>query len=89
MRYGPGESHGLPYRCLIPADLTNVLVAGRSVSCEKTVQGSIRVMPVCLAMGEAAGTAAAMAVATNTLPKNINTQALRERLKINGAYLPD
>jgi hypothetical protein len=40
-------------------------------------------------MGEAAGTAAAMAVATNTLPKNINTQALRERLKINGAYLPD
>jgi hypothetical protein len=47
----------------------------------KTVQGSIRVMPVCLAMGEAAGTAAAMAAATNTLPKKINTQALRMGLK--------
>ena len=55
----------------------------------KTVQGSIRVMPVCQAMGEAAGTAAAMAAATNILPKNINTQALRMRLKINGAYLAD
>jgi hypothetical protein len=88
MRYGPGESHGLPYRCLIPADLSNVLVAGRSVSCEKTVQGSIRVMPVCLAMGEAAGMAGAMAAASGAEPRGIASDALRMRLRSHGAYLP-
>jgi hypothetical protein len=88
MRYGPGESHGLPYRSLIPADLSNVLVAGRSVSCEKTVQGSIRVMPVCLAMGEAAGVAGAMAAASGTEPRGVASDALRMRLRSHGAYLP-
>jgi hypothetical protein len=88
MRYGPGESHGLPYRCLIPADLSNVLVAGRSVSCEKTVQGSIRVMPVCLAMGEAVGVAGAMAAASGAEPRGIASDALRMRLRSHGAYLP-
>lgn len=89
-RYGPGESHGIPYRCLTPRLLKNVLVAGRSVSCEREVQGSVRVMPVCLAMGEAAGIAAAMAV---NLPGNnvhtVDVSILRKRLKEEGAFLPD
>ena len=62
IRYGRGESHGIPYRCLTPTGLNNLLVAGRSISAEQLVQGSVRVMPCCLAMGEAAGMAAAMAV---------------------------
>ena len=57
LTYQPGESHGIPYRCLTPKGLRNVLVAGRSISCEQLVQGSVRVMPVCLAMGQAAGIA--------------------------------
>lgn len=61
---GPGESHGIPYRCLTPKGLHNVLMAGRAISTDRVVQGSTRVMPVCLAMGEAAGMAAAMAVKT-------------------------
>lgn len=89
-RYGPGESHGIPYRCLTPRLLKNVLVAGRSISCEREVQGSVRVMPVCLAMGEAAGIAAAMAV---HLPGNnvhtVDISILRKRLKEEGAFLPD
>ncbi len=88
IRYGPGESHGLPYRCLIPADLQNVLVAGRSISTEKAVQGSIRVMPVCLAMGEAAGVAAAMSAASGVEPRAIAADILRMRLRSHGAYLP-
>lgn len=88
-RYGPGESHGIPYRCLIPRSLHNVLVAGRSISCVREVQGSVRVMPVCLAMGEAAGIAAAMAA---VLPDHdvhaVNIPALRRRLREEGAYLP-
>lgn len=89
VHYGKGESHGIPYRCLTPRGLRNVLVAGRSISCERIVQGSIRVMPVCLAMGEAAGMAAALAAsAAATNVHDIDTDRLRERLRAEGAYLP-
>jgi len=88
-RYGPGESDGIPYRCLTPKHLENALVAGRSISCEQIVQGSIRVMPVCLAMGEAAGMAAAQAAAAAGNMHEVPITQLRERLKEQGAYLPD
>lgn len=87
--YGKGESHGIPYRCLTPFGLKNVLVAGRSISCERIVQGSIRVMPVCLAMGEAAGIAAALAAAApGANIHEVDTDVLRERLRAEGGYLP-
>jgi hypothetical protein len=88
-RYGPGESHGLPYRCLIPKHVDNLLVAGRSISVDRSVQGSIRVMPVCLSMGEAAGIASAMALSVDSAVRAIDTTKLREKLKGYGAYLPD
>ncbi|WP_020618131.1 FAD-dependent oxidoreductase [Paenibacillus daejeonensis] len=56
-----GESHGVPYRCLLPIGLDNVWVAGRAASSDRVVQGSLRVMPNCFAMGQAAGTAAYLA----------------------------
>lgn len=88
--YGPGESHGIPYRCLIPRKLKNVLVAGRSISCDRRVQGSVRVMPACLATGEAAGLAAALAVKqTDGDVHQVDTALLRRRLREEGAYLPE
>jgi glycine/D-amino acid oxidase-like deaminating enzyme len=88
-RYGPGESHGIPYRCLTPKGLANVVTAGRCISSDRTVQGSTRVMPVCLATGEAAGLAAAMAAGTDRPDVHaVDAQDLRERLKGYGAYLP-
>jgi hypothetical protein len=88
--YGPGESHGIPYRCLTPRGLRNVLVAGRSISCERKVLGSVRVMPVCLAMGEAAGLAAAMAASGNQGDVHaVDVHVLRDRLREEGAYLPE
>ncbi|MDD5350437.1 MAG: FAD-dependent oxidoreductase [Chthoniobacteraceae bacterium] len=88
--YGPGESHGIPYRCLVPKKLQNVLVAGRSISCERAVQGSVRVMPVCLAMGEAAGMAAAHAVQSHCGDvRAVDTARLRHRLQEEGGYLPE
>ena len=86
--YRPGESHGIPYRCLTPHGLRNVLVAGRAISCDHPVQASVRVMPVCLAMGEAAGLAAAMAAGNNADVHAIDTQRLRARLIEEGGYLP-
>lgn len=90
MHYGKGESHGIPYRCLLPRSLRNVLVAGRSISCERVVQGSVRVMPVCLVMGEAAGLAAGLASRQfSGNVREVPVGQLRTRLKENGAYLPD
>ncbi len=87
--YSAGESHGIPYRCLTPRGLRNVLIAGRSISTDRITQGSTRVMPTCLAMGEAAGIAAAHAATT---PGNdvhaVDTTRLRARLIEMGGYLP-
>jgi hypothetical protein len=85
-----GESHGVPYRCLTPKGLKNVLVAGRAISCDRFVQGSVRVMPVCLAMGEAAGIAGALAGKMDTPDVHrIDIKVLKTRLKEEGAYLPE
>jgi hypothetical protein len=56
-----GHSYGIPYRCLVPLDLENVVVAGRSISTTRKAQSSIRVTPCCMVTGQAAGTAAAIA----------------------------
>ncbi len=85
--YKKGESHGIPYRCLIPESFDNVLVAGRSISVERIVQGSVRVMPVALAMGEAAGMAAAIAAKQKTTVRSIDVTHLRARLVEEGVYL--
>ena len=88
-RYKKSESHGIPYRCLTPVGLRNVLVAGRSISCERIVQGSVRVMPVCLAMGEAAGMAATLAIKPKGVDVHaVDTDHLRQRLVAEGAFLP-
>jgi hypothetical protein len=88
-KYRPGESHGIPYRCLLPSKLNNVLVAGRCISTDRAVNGSTRVMPVCLVTGEAAGTAAGIAVEQGTNPRDVDTCLLRSRLRQNGAWLPE
>ena len=88
--YGPGESYGVPYRCLIPKTLDNVLCAGRIVSCDHMVLGSLRVMPECLCMGQAAGAAAAQMIARSLDDaRDVDTAALRHALRAAGAYLPE
>jgi ribulose 1,5-bisphosphate synthetase/thiazole synthase len=85
--YQKGESHGIPYRCLIPSSFDNVLVAGRSIAVERVVQGSIRVMPSAMAMGEAAGIAASMATEKNGQVRAVDVNQLRNELIIAGAYI--
>ncbi len=85
--YGTGESHGIPYRCLIPKDCDNLLIAGRCISTDRPVQGSTRVMPTSLVTGEAAGLAASMAAKVGGLVRNIDINAMRDTLKKRGAYI--
>lgn len=84
-RYARGESHGIPFRALVPEKLSNVLVAGRPISVDEYAFGSLRVMPVCLVTGEAAGLGAALASKMERVNvHNIDTQHLRKRLKEEG-----
>lgn len=86
--YKKGESHGIPYRCLTPKGLKNVLVAGRCISTEQIVQGSVRIQPACLVTGEAAGMAAAHAIRNHKNDVHlVDTEHLRKRLKEEGQYL--
>ncbi len=79
----------IPYRSLVPVKAENLLVAGRCVSATHEALGAIRVMPPAFAMGQAAGTAAALAVAEGVSPRNVPVPWLQETLVKNGAYLGD
>jgi len=89
-QYAPGESHGIPYRCLTPCGIRNLLVAGRCISTDRPTQGSTRVMPTCMTVGEAAGCAAARAALRHAGDvRAVDVDTLRARLRACGAYLPD
>jgi hypothetical protein len=89
LRYGAGESYGIPYRCLVPQQLTNVLVAGRCVSTDRYMQSSLRVMPGCFITGQAIGVAAAMCAQQDCDPRGVTAAELQRRLKNAGAFLPN
>jgi len=89
LRYRDGESYGIPYRVLTPRGLDNVLVAGRCVSSDRFMQGSIRVMPGCYITGQAAGVAASIAAGSGTDVHAIDVKQLQAQLKRMGAYLPN
>ena len=78
-RYGKGDSHGIPLRALIPIGTDNLFVGGRSISCERAVQSSLRIIPVCFVTGEAAGAAATVCAkhgikSTNVCISDLKTQ---------------
>jgi hypothetical protein len=79
----------IPYRSLVPRDLDGLLVAGRCISATHEALAAIRVMPPAFAMGEAAGTAAALAVEWGRPPRAIPVPQLQELLVRRGAYLGD
>ncbi|PYI55605.1 FAD-dependent oxidoreductase [Paenibacillus flagellatus] len=82
-----GQSHGVPYRCMLPKGKSNLIVAGRSVSSDRPVQGSLRVMPNCFAMGQAAGVAASMAGAAGVGFREVPVRELQRKLIEQGAWL--
>ena len=96
-KYGPksneyitipeGKCYGIPYGTMIPPAFSNLAVAGRAISADCEAAGAIRVMPPCMVIGQAAGTAAAMAFAESSDLRLLDVNRLREKLKANGAML--
>jgi hypothetical protein len=81
----PGEYHDLPYRCLVPLAVDGLLVAGRCISTTFEAQAAIRIEPTCRALGEAAGTAAALCVEQGCTPRELPPESLLAALAEAGA----
>jgi hypothetical protein len=82
-----GSAVGIPFGTLVVRDAVNVLVAGRCFSATHDAHASVRSMAQCMAMGQAVGTAAAMAVAGGGVVRDIEVAALRARIADDGAIL--
>lgn len=77
----------VPYGCLVAKGVENLLVAGRAISADAKAGSAIRMMPSCMAFGQAAGTAAAMAVKAGLPVRQVPTDGLRENLTRQGAFV--
>lgn len=73
--------YGIPYGCLLPEGLDNIAAAGRCISATHEAAGSFRVMPTCMALGEAAGVAVALAAEQDCALAEVPAQAVRMRLE--------
>ncbi len=82
-----GEYYTIPYRTLIPKSVSNMLVAGRCISSDHHSQASYRIMPVVCCIGEAAGTAVALALKGKTDVRGVDVKKLQGELKSNGAFI--
>lgn len=87
-RLPPGEYYSIPYRCLLPKGLDNVLVAGRCISSSHEAFAAFRVSAIVMAIGQGAGTAAAMAAARDLPPRQVDVAQLQRVLREQGAFLP-
>jgi len=79
--------YDIPYRTLLPQGVENLLVAGRCHSATSEALASSRVTATAMGMGQAAGLAAAMAVATRTSPRAINLTQLQDKIVTSGGIL--
>jgi hypothetical protein len=80
-----GRDYYTPYRAMLPKGVDGLLVGGRHYSATSQAQKISREIPPCMAMGEAAGTAAAMAVTSGVRARDINVAALQRKLRAQGA----
>lgn len=82
-----GGDYGIPYGCLIPRGAEGLLVAGRCISATREASGSTRTGAQCMALGHAAGTAAALSALTATPPRRLDVANLRKVLVEQGAIV--
>jgi hypothetical protein len=83
----PPTPYAIPFRCLLASGLDNLSAAGRCISATHEAHGSTRVSGTAMALGQAAGTAAAMACDLGIAPREMRVTHLQERLVKQGAIL--
>lgn len=76
----PGDYYEIPYRSLVPVGVKNLVIGSRCVSATHEAHGSLRVMPVVSAIGEAAGLAAAKAAAEKIMISEVDGSGLKKEL---------
>ena len=79
----------IPYRCLVPRTMDGLLVACRAFSSNDMINETFNIIPHCLAYGQAAGTAAALAVKAGVQPRKVNYKTLTDTLRKQGVNIPD
>jgi len=84
-----GDCYDIPFRSLVPQKVKNLIVAGRSISTTHEAMSAIRVMAPCMAMGEAAGRAAKLAIRTGVPVGEVSVEQLQAELVESGAFLRD
>lgn len=77
-------SYMMPYRCLVPKKIDNLLLAGRNISGTHLAHSSYRVMPICVGMGHAAGVAAALCAKSEVTPRALDVKKMQEILAKEG-----
>jgi hypothetical protein len=82
-----GGDYDIPYRCLLPREMDGLLVAGRCLAATREAIGSARMGAQCMAYGEAAGTAAALAAERGVAPRAVDVATLRQALKAQRAIV--
>jgi hypothetical protein len=85
--YANAPEFQIPYGCLVPAKVDNLLAAGRCVSADFQVADTLRLIPVCWVTGQAAGLAAALCVKDRCMPRDVDIGKLQRALRQQGAYL--
>lgn len=85
--FGNGEWYEIPYRCLLPKHMDNLLMAGRCISSTHEAQASYRIMPFCAELGQAAGTAVAVAVKDGTNVRNVDIKKVQKLLRKEGILI--
>jgi hypothetical protein len=85
--YATAPEFQIPYGCLVPAKIENILAAGRCVSSDFPIADTLRLIPVCWVTGQAAGVAAALSIKDKCSPRNVNVSKLQNTLRQQGAYL--
>ena len=81
------DAYDIPDRVLVPEKVEGLLVAGRCSSMNHEAMAGTRVMSTCMALGEAAGSAARIALEDGVLPSAVDVQKVRADLLENGVYL--
>ena len=85
----PAQPYDIPYGALVPKGLDGLLTAGRCISGTHRAHASYRVMAICLATGQAAGTAAALCVHHHVQPRELDAKLVQSALQGQGAQLFD